>query len=188
MVKLRKNILIKGLIGSVNKQLVLKQYGTATVVTTYPDMSRVEKTDKQKKENSRFREAMAYAKLQMSNPVSKAEYQAKVKGLQKAINVAMADFYHPPEITKVDLSTWKGHAGDTITIHATDDFRVEKVEAEVLDSKGVLLESVVARQINAVKWEGVLQKEYTGGQFQIKVSACDRPGNVAVWTGEIAFS
>jgi hypothetical protein len=58
MVKLRKNLLIKGLIGSVNKQLVLKQYGKTTVVTSYPDMSQVVKTEKQKKENTHFREAV----------------------------------------------------------------------------------------------------------------------------------
>lgn len=178
---------MEGLFGAVNKQLVLKQYGKITVISSYPDMSRVVKSDKQKKENKRFREAMAYAKLQMADPVAKAGYQAKVKGLQKAINIAIADFYHPPEISKVDLSNWKGRGGDVITIYATDDFRVEKVEAEITDSNGVLLESTAARQITAIKWECFLQKGYAGGQLHIKISAWDRPGNMAVWQGEIVL-
>lgn len=178
---------MEGLIGAVNKQLVLKQYGKITVVSSYPDMSRVVKTEKQKKENSRFREAVAYAKAQMADPVAKAEYQAKVKGLQKAFNMAIADFYIPPEITKVDLSAWKGDAGDVITVDATDDFRVERVEAAITDSNGVLLETAAGRQISAVKWECILQQEYTGGLFHVKVSARDRPGNVAAWEGEGDF-
>lgn len=185
MVKLRKNLLIKGLIGSINKQLVLKQYGKTTVISTYPDMSRVVKTEKQKKENSRFREAVAYAKSQMADPVAKAEYHKRAVGLQRAFNVAITDFYTPPEISKVDISDWKGRKGDVIGIHATDDFRVEKVTVEIKDSSRRLLESADAQKITAVKWECRLQQEYTGtGTIFIKVSAWDRPGNIAVWEGE----
>jgi hypothetical protein len=188
MVKLRKNLLIKGLIGSVNKQLVLKQYGKTTVVTSYPDMSKVVKTEKQKKENKRFKEAVAYANTQMANPVAKAEYQARTKGLQRAFNIAIADFYNPPEITKVDTSAWKGRMGDVITIHATDDFRVEKVMVEISDTSGSILESASAQKITAVKWECSLQKEYTHtDNLLIKVSAWDRPGNVAIWEGRNGF-
>lgn len=188
MVKLRKNLFLEGLIGAVNKQIVLKQYGKRTVISSYPDMSRVVKTEKQKKENSRFREAVAYAKTQMADPVAKAEYQARTKGLQKAFNVAIADFYNPPEIKKVDLSLWQGKEGDTIYIHAIDDFRVEKVTVEISDRDGTVLETALARKISAVKWECRLQQEYTGaGILLIKVSARDRPGNVAVWESETVF-
>ncbi len=185
MVKIRKNLLIKGLIGSVNKQLVLKQYGKTTVISTYPDMSHVIKTEKQKKENHRFREAVAYAKMQMADPIAKAEYQSRAKGLQKAFNVAITDFYTLPEIHKVDLSNWNGKEGDVIYVHATDDFRVERVTVEIANSTGMLLESAPAVQISAVKWECLLQKNYTGaGKLFVKVSAWDRPGNEAVWEGE----
>lgn len=188
MVKINKNLVLEGLIGAINKQFVLKQYGTKTIIASYPDMSRVVKTEKQKKENSRFALAVAYAKSQMANPVSKAEYLAKAaEEGKRAYNLAISDFYTPPEITRVDLSAWKGRTGDPIYVFATDDFRVERVGVEISDSRGVLQETAASRQVTAVKWECLLQKKYMGGPFHVKVSAWDRPGNVTVWDWEGDF-
>jgi hypothetical protein len=61
-------------------------------------MRHVKKTIKQKAENNKFREASIYARKQILDSVSKAAYKAKAVGMQSAYNIAIADYYHPPEI------------------------------------------------------------------------------------------
>ena len=41
MARLAKNASLQGISGKLGNQLVFKQYGDKTVVTQYPDMSRV---------------------------------------------------------------------------------------------------------------------------------------------------
>ena len=180
MVKVKKNLLLTGLVGALNKQFVLKQYGSVTVISAYPDMSKVVKTDKQRKENHKFRQAMAYARSQMADPVSKAEYKAKAKGLQKPHNVAMADFYHPPEIKNIDLTGFHGQKNDVIIIHAIDDFKVVRVTVSISDSKGTVLETGEALQLTKWKWKYKVENEYdTADTLQMTATAWDKPGNMA---------
>ena len=187
MVKIKGNLLLEGLIGALNKQMVIKQYGKTTVISAYPDMSRVVKTEKQKKENSRFREAMAYAKQQMADPVSKAEYKAKAKDLQKPHNVAIADFYHPPEVKSIDASACKGNVGDLLIVHATDDFKVVKVTVEI-SINGQLSETGDAVQKSKWKWAYTLQHEYIpSSAISITARAWDKPGNMAEMTMNLSL-
>jgi hypothetical protein len=80
----------------------------------------------QKAHQERFRPAIAFAEGAKVD----TEYQtaAKARG-QSAFNVAVADFLHPPEIQEIDLSTYQGLAGQTISITATDDVMVKTVGA-----------------------------------------------------------
>lgn len=186
MVKLRKNLLLHGLTGALSKQFVLKQYGDVTIVTAYPDMSKVKKTEKQKKENQKFRHAMAYARAQMKDPTAKAAYKARAKGLQKPHNVAIADFYNPPEIRSIRARNFQGHQGDVILINAIDDFMVVKVSLEVTDSYATLLETGDAQQINKWNWKYQLQHTYeTLASLHVTATAWDKPGNMAM--GEVVM-
>jgi hypothetical protein len=54
MARTNNNIVTKALKGQIGKQLVFKQYGKKTVVTRYPDMSKVVPSDLQKKQRSGF--------------------------------------------------------------------------------------------------------------------------------------
>ena len=60
--------------GQLGKQLVFKQYGDKTVVTTYPDMSHVKPSIKQKANRSLFKEAVAYAQKINNDAVLKKKY------------------------------------------------------------------------------------------------------------------
>lgn len=178
MAQVKDNIITKGLSGRVGKNLVFKNYGSKTVVSAYPDMSRVKLSAKQKKENNRFRKAMVYAKDQMADPVARKSYKEKATGLQKAHNVAIADFYHPPEIGHVDVSIAKTGQADRIFIEATDDFLVAKVEVEISGEEGSRKESGQAMLINEGKWLYVVQGVYPSVDgLKIIVKAWDKPGN-----------
>lgn len=74
----RNNLLTKGLTGSINRQLLFKQYAYGTVVSKMPDRSKVILSDDQKKANRNFQRAVAYAKSIINDPVKKASYLTKV--------------------------------------------------------------------------------------------------------------
>lgn len=48
------NPLMHGVRGTINKQIVFRIVGNKQIVSAYPDMSRVKKTAKQKKQNNRM--------------------------------------------------------------------------------------------------------------------------------------
>ncbi len=178
MARVKQNALIKGLSGRIGKSIVFKTYGNVTVVSAYPDMSNVKLSAKQKTENKKFKEAMAYAKSQMADPTAKALYKAKTTGMQKPHNLAIADFYHPPEIGNVVVSIAQQGKADQISIEAKDDFMVVKVEVEILRNDGRQHEIGNAQEIRENKWQYVVQRVYPSAEgLNIIVRAWDRPGN-----------
>lgn len=92
MARTNKNILTKALKGQIGKQLVFKQYGKKTVVTRYPDMSKVVPSDLQKKQRSDFSEAVAYAQTINNDPVSKAKYAKKITKGKSVFQYAIQEF------------------------------------------------------------------------------------------------
>ncbi|MBN2213642.1 MAG: hypothetical protein JW723_05305 [Bacteroidales bacterium] len=181
MARLKERNIIKGLSGRVGKNFIFKQYGSKTIISVYPDMSKVRLSAKQKKENNRFREAMAYARSQMSDPDAKAAYKAKAKDMQKPHNVAIADFYNPPEIDYVDVSISKAGQADRIFIDAKDDFMVVRVEVEITSDDGNQKETGQAMQINENRWLYVVREVYhTAEGLTVTIRALDKPGNCTV--------
>jgi hypothetical protein len=72
------NILIAGLKGSIGKQLVLKKYGSKLVVSKYPDRSKVVLSKKQKTDNKKFTNAVAFARQIINDPIEKSKWQKKI--------------------------------------------------------------------------------------------------------------
>lgn len=62
MARQELNIVMYGTSGHIGKKLVFKNYNGRTVISKYPDMSGVKRTEKQAAENSLFRRAVAFAK------------------------------------------------------------------------------------------------------------------------------
>ena len=84
--------LLKGLRGSIGKEIVFKKYGNKTVVTRYPDMSNVKPSELQKQRQRRFAKAVAYVQNINRNPALKAEYKAKVKKGQTVYHFAISEY------------------------------------------------------------------------------------------------
>jgi hypothetical protein len=180
MAEVKDNIITQGMSGNVGKQIVFKRYGNRTIVSKMPDMSEVKKSKKQQDENMKFREAAGYARSQMADPVSKAEYQAKVKGMQRAYNLAIADFYKAPEIRQVE--TRKFFSDKEISMIILDDFKVAKVNLIITDHDGVVLEEGEAHELGEWIWKYTTDKDYSGySSVKILVSAWDKPGNLTAF-------
>ncbi len=92
MARVSGNFILKGMRGKIGKELVIKQYGSKTVVTKYPDMSNVKPSDLQTNQRIRFADAVAYAKAINNNPEQKAAYQKKVKQRESVYQYAIKEF------------------------------------------------------------------------------------------------
>lgn len=86
------NIITRGLSGQLGKELVVKQYGRKTVITRYPDMSKVKPSALQQQRRNKFAEAVAYAKAINNNAELKAAYKQKLKKGQTVYHYALREY------------------------------------------------------------------------------------------------
>jgi hypothetical protein len=184
MARVKKNVVMKGLSGSLGDQLVIKQdKGGRTIVSvmpTFPDDR--EFSDAQKEHMEDFREATQYAKAAAR---VEAIYAEKAEDTpMSAYNVAVADWFHEPEIGDLDLSGWTGQAGEPIRIRALDDVKVERVTVLITDTAGALIEQGAAEQVDSLWWVYTTTKPAAGEPKVIAV-ARDLPGNIAQMVVEI---
>lgn len=183
MAKVDQNLVIQGLSGSLGDQLVIQAgRGGQTIIRAMPRPSRVEPTPAQEAQKQRFREAAAYAKgAAEREPI----YAEKAEGTPKtAYNVAVADWFHTPEILEIDLDGWTGQAGETVRIRAQDDVMVKTVKVVIADDQGNVVEQGVATAVDGVWWAYTTTAACSTAQAQVIVTAEDLPGHAAQATEE----
>jgi hypothetical protein len=176
MAKVRNNIVVQGLSGSLGDQLVIKQDKAGrTIVSVKPTFDEHRTfSDSQKAQQTKFQEAAAYAKAAKTEAV----YAQEAAGTPKsAYNVAMADWFHPPEIVEVNLEGWTGQAGQPIRIRALDDVQVKQVTVVITDEDDAVLEQGAAT-VEGTWWVYTTTAAATGHP-KVLVSAQDLPGHVA---------
>jgi hypothetical protein len=88
------NLLLSNLHGALGKQLVIKQYKSGTVVTKFPDMSRVRKSRLQEMYQERFARAVAYAQSIIRNPEKKRAYARTVRKGKPVYYAAIREYLH----------------------------------------------------------------------------------------------
>lgn len=86
------SVLLHKVRGQIGKQIVVKQYGNKTVITRYPDMSRVKPSKLQKQKRKGFAGAVAYARAIVSDPARKAEYAKKLPKGKRVYNAAIREW------------------------------------------------------------------------------------------------
>jgi hypothetical protein len=179
MAQSKNNVITHGLSGKVGDLLVFSQRDGKTIVSRAPQAP-VSASDKQKTQRQLFQQATIYAKGAVSDAPVKEQYEAtakKKKGIS-AYNVAVADFFHAPNIETVDLSAYTGAAGDEIRILVTDDFAVQSVHVEIHNADGSPVEEGDARNTAGNLWiYTATQNNDSLDGDRIVISAFDRPGN-----------
>ena len=83
---------LEGLRGHIGKQLVFKRYGDKTVVTRYPDMSRVKRSHLQKASTGLFKEAVAYAQSILRDEKKRKTFAKKLRRGQTVYHAAISQF------------------------------------------------------------------------------------------------
>ena len=92
MARLHKTSLLYGFSGSISKQLVYRQYAGGTIVSAYPDMSRVIFSERQKEEQGLFALAVAFARSVIKDPVKKKEFAKRLPKGARVYNGAIKEF------------------------------------------------------------------------------------------------
>ena len=88
-----ENILLKKLSGHLGKQIVIKQYGDKTVVSTYPDMSKRTLSPKQLVVNERMREANEEAQRIMGDEELRHVAQVRLNVTRNKLYTALIKEY-----------------------------------------------------------------------------------------------
>ena len=88
---------LKNYRGNLRKTVVVKQ-AHKTIVTGYPDMRRVKYNKAQRTAQSRFAEAVAYARSVINDPVKKAIYSKLLPKGKRLYNAALQEFLDPQPV------------------------------------------------------------------------------------------
>lgn len=86
------SILLHRVRGQIGKQIVVKRYGLKTVITAYPDMSRVKPSKLQKTKRKDFAAAVAYTRAIINNPLTKAAYAKRIRKGERVYNFAIKEY------------------------------------------------------------------------------------------------
>ena len=116
-----------------------------TILCVKPDFSRRKLSEGQQAHHGRFREGAAYVRdAAKSEPV----YAELAAGTMKtAYNIALADWFHPPVIHRVELQD------GTVRIRASDDVCVAQVTVTILDETGNVVQQGPAVQAQPKWWD-----------------------------------
>ena len=175
MTRVTLNGTVKGLRGKIGN-LIFRQLpdGTTVMSQGYSKKTRREKRRAQEKRsprqqahNSRFQQAVFYARVAAKTEPVYAELAAATP-MWTAYNHALHDWFHTPEIGC--LVRQEGR----ILVDASDDVRVTRVRVSVLDGESRVLEAGEAVRAEDDWWEFATQAE---GKTVV-AEAWDLPGNV----------
>lgn len=170
MAQMNDNNATHGIRGKVN-QFVYRQRNGKTVVTK-PPIRTAPYSELQMNITFTFKQAVLYAQSILQNAAIKLAYQAKAKRGRSAFNMAVADYFKPPVIVKVDLSELSNQPGSKITALVIDNFRVEKVKVKIVKSNGALLE----------EGDAVLQPDGINWQYSTTTANANAAGNMLIIT------
>ncbi|ATA75210.1 hypothetical protein [Capnocytophaga sp. H2931] len=175
MAQSKNNIVTHGLSGKVGDILVFSQRNGKTIVSKAPKKRKGEDSEKQKQQQAKFQQAVLYGKAVLADDNQKALYETTGK---KAYNVAVADLLNAPKIESINVSNYKGNAGDTIVIRATDDFKVVSVKVIIQNADGSLVEEgeAVLQGIDWIYIATAQNPDLSGDKIIIQAS--DIPANV----------
>ena len=166
MAKVKRNIMMSGLSGSLGKDLYARTTKDGrTIISVKPNFSNRQFSEAQLNQQNRTKQAADYAKVAAKeNPI----YAQKAAGTSKnAYNIAFRDWHKPPVIHRIE---W--HDGK-VRVDAHDDVLVTGVTVTILDEAGQCLE-----QGEAELWMGVWWDYTAANRGQIRVEARDLAGNV----------
>jgi len=180
MAKSKNNIATHGLSGQVD-QLVFRQWFGKTIVGKTSRHS-TSVSAAQEQVRLTFRQATTYAKAAITDNAIRLLYKSKAEPGQSAYNMAVADFFKPPEIGEIDSTGYTGQTGSKIIAAVTDDVKVASVSVKIENPDGSLVEQGDAvLQTDGLHWMyncTSLNASLTGDI--ITVTALDLPGHPSV--------
>ena len=185
MAKSTLNSALRGIHGKIDAW-VYRNYGDRTVISRRPEGTDA-RSPAQLAIRAAFKEAAAYAKAALADPVRRAIYAtiAKARG-RPLFATALTDYLKPPVVDAIDLGGYHGAAGDPIVVHASDDIEVTAVTVVIRDETDAVLEQGAAVAQDGT-WHYTATAAVPPGQsVTIEATATDRPGHagakLTTWT------
>ena len=171
MAKVESNPIVRGISGKIGNLVFRQMPGGETYVSGVPNFDKRKFSKGQKDHQSRFKQAVAYARgAAKSQPI----YAKLAEGtIMSAYNFALSDWFNPPVIHKIE------QVDGRIRVQASDNVMVVKVQVTVLDGEEKAVEKKNAVQMEKDWWEVELA---TDGK--ILAEAWDLAGNVGVMNYE----
>ncbi len=168
--------------------MVFRQRNGKVFVSIKSNGSTGEPSAAQTAHRQRFRKAVNFGKLVMASPDIRPLYEQAAKDRGAPIYaVCIADYLNDPTITDINPIDYRGNVGDPITILASDDFGVVRVDVMLADADlGTLIESGQAVETPAGSGQWIYfatQPAAAGITVQFQATVFDRPGGTAIERG-----
>lgn len=165
---------LRGRIGDV----VIRHHNDGNIsAARRPKPSSVPRTQAQRKRESLFADAVAWASEMLKEPGVRAHYEkvANRKG-KRIYDLLKSDFMRPPKVDRVDVSGYSGAPGDVIKIRARDNVKVTAVRLKLHLEDGEVLEEGEAVE-RFRRWTYTARRPAPEGTtIRIVATAMDRPG------------
>lgn len=179
--KAKGNIVVKYASGGVGKQLVAKTWKGRPYLASFPYYPDDRKfSEKQLDHQMRFRRASSYAKGLIDRGLVPESYERIAARKRLTVyNVAIKDFFNPPDIFSIDVQEYTGRKGEEILVETLDDVAVEAVHVVLKREDKVIEEGdAVQDEYNVAAWHYTTQKNNGIEGTIIEAYAEDLPGNV----------
>lgn len=141
MAKVKSNPIVRGISGKIGNLVFRQMPGGETYVSGTPNFDKRKFSKGQKDHQSRFKQAVAYAReAAKTQPI----YAELAKGtIKSAYNFALSDWFNPPVIHTVERVNGK------VRVQASDNVMVVKVVVTVLDAEGKVVEKKEAVKVDS---------------------------------------
>ena len=177
-------MLKKGVIGEFSGkvgQVIIRRMKSGIYYLVTPGVYTKPRSKLQLESQARFAEATRYARhTRQKRPEVWSIYQRRAKTTRRLTptNVAVQDFMSPPTIDDVDVSYFKGKAGDPIYIEAQDKNKVVKVSVSIRDGDGNLIEEGEAQMDSKRDWSYRVEEDLAiGKKLRVEVTVTDLVGH-----------
>jgi hypothetical protein len=179
--KAKGNIVVKYASGGVGKQLIAKTWKGRSYLASYPYYPDDRKfSEKQLDHQLRFRRASSYAKGTIDQDLVPESYERIADRKRLTVyNVAIKDFFNPPDIFSIDMEEYTGKKGEEIVVETLDDVEVTAVHVVLRREDEVIEEGdAVQDKYNVAAWHYNTQKNNGVEGTVVEAYAEDLPGNV----------
>jgi hypothetical protein len=147
MAKVRHNAVIRGISGGIGHMVFRQMPDGSTYISGKQDFSKRKFSQGQKDHQSRFRQAVLYARDAAKSQPIYAQLAAGT--ILSPYNIALSDWFNPPVIHCVERQ------GTIIRVQASDDVCVAGVEVRILDEEGKVVEKGEAIREKGIREEGI---------------------------------
>ncbi|PZR23717.1 MAG: hypothetical protein DI535_23475 [Citrobacter freundii] len=177
MAESRYNVVMHGASGVVGGLIQFSQRNGKTIIGKRRKRSSTP-SEGQLGIRRKFKKAAVFAQVSLEIPERLALYEAQAAPGITAFNVAIKDYFTPPEIVEIINTSYTGAPGGRIDILATDDVSVRSVTVSINTAQGTLVESGEAVKTEQGFWyyTTTAVSPLPEGS-KVVVTAIDLPGN-----------